>query len=669
MKSTVVVAIITVVAFATPVLAQDRQDLTETSLEELAGISVETVVGASEYLQKVSDAPASVTIIKADEIRLYGFRTLADVLQTVRGVSVSNDRNYSYLGLRGLSRPGDLNTRVLILVDGHRLNDNVFDSAFIGTEFPIDLEIVDRVEVIRGPGTALYGTGAFAAVISIITKQGHQARGLEASASAGGLASRDARLTWGVPSARGVDLLLSASSFRTAGQTRLFFPEFDSPLTNNGIVENADADRSNKLAANLASGDFSAHAVYSTRLKHIPTAAFATAFNDSRTRTSDERGYLDLGYARAFGRRSDVIGRVYWDRYRYDGWYAFEDDPSQEQTSATTINRDYARGMWWGAEADVAHRVSARDRLTVGLEYRRNIHQDQLNADEAPASTVYLDDRRQSVIWALNLENEFRFNRRLSLNAAARFEESSNGPRLLTPHIGVIFTPRSTTTLKLLMSEARRPPSVYERFYQSPPNYVSNPELDAERIRTTEVIIEHDLTPTMHLTGSFFASRFRGLIVGELGEGDVIQFGNSLNVAARGVEIGWTGRSRHGILTRASYAALLGADEMSSTWTSGASKHVTKLNVAVPLNPIRTTAGLTLQYTGARRTHTGETLEPATVTNLTLTRPLGKRIDLQVSAFNAFNVQYSDPASTDHVQGAIRQDGRKLLVRALWRLQ
>jgi iron complex outermembrane receptor protein len=669
LKSTVVVAVITFVVFATPVLAQDRKDLTATSLEELTGITVETVVGPLEYLQKVSDAPASVTIIRADEIRLYGFRTLADVLQTVRGVSVSNDRNYSYLGLRGLSRPGDLNTRVLILVDGHRLNDNVFDSALIGTEFPIDLEIVDRVEVIRGPGTALYGTGAFAAVISIITKQGHQVRGLEASGSAGGLASRDARVTWGVPSARGVDLLLSASSFRTEGQTRLFFPEFDSPLTNNGIAENADADRSNKLAANLASGDFSAHAVYATRLKHIPTAAFATAFNDSRTRTSDERGYLDLGYARAFGRRSDVIGRVYWDRYQYDGWYAFEDDPSQEQTRATTINRDYARGTWWGAEADVAHRVSARDRLTVGVEYRRNIHQDQSNADEGPASTVYLHDRRQSAIWALNLENEFRVTRRLSLNAAARYEEASNGPRLLTPRVGVIVTPRSTTTLKFLMSEARRPPSVYERFYQSPPNYVSNPELDAERIRTMEFIVEHELTPTMRLTGSFYANRFRRMIVADVGDGDVIQFNNSLSVDARGVEVEWTARSRHGLLTRASYAALLGTDRTSTIWASSAASHIAKLNVAVPLNPLRTTAALSLQYMGARRTHTGEVLEQATVTDLTLTRPLGKRIDIQASAFNMLDAHYSDPASTDHLQGAVQQDGRTLLVRALWRLQ
>ena len=127
-------------------------------------------------------------------------------------------------------------------------------------------------------------------MISIITKQGHQVRGVEASGLAGGLGSRNGRLTWGKPSAHRVDLLLSASSFSTDGQAQLFFPEFDSPLTHNGIAENADADNGKKLAANLASGDFSAHAVYSTRLKNIPTAAYGTVFNDSRTRTADERG-------------------------------------------------------------------------------------------------------------------------------------------------------------------------------------------------------------------------------------------------------------------------------------------------------------------------------------------------------------------------------------------
>jgi outer membrane receptor for ferrienterochelin and colicins len=109
--------------------AQSGVDPTTLSLEDLMATPVERVYGASKFQQKVSDAPAAVTILTADEIRLHGYRTLADILRSVEGISVSYDRNYSYLGLRGLSRPGDLNSRVLVLVDGHRMNNNVDDQA------------------------------------------------------------------------------------------------------------------------------------------------------------------------------------------------------------------------------------------------------------------------------------------------------------------------------------------------------------------------------------------------------------------------------------------------------------------------------------------------------------------------------------------------------------
>ena len=140
--------------------------------------------GASAYLQKVTEAPSSVTIVTAEQIRRYGFRTLADVLRSVRGFYVTYDRNYSYVGVRGFSRPGDYNARVLLLIDGHRLNDNVFGSALIGSEFPLDIALIERLEIIRGPSSSLYGTSAFFAVINVITRDTQQVRGTEIAGAA-----------------------------------------------------------------------------------------------------------------------------------------------------------------------------------------------------------------------------------------------------------------------------------------------------------------------------------------------------------------------------------------------------------------------------------------------------------------------------------------------------
>jgi outer membrane receptor for ferrienterochelin and colicin len=114
---------------AIPAAAQETNDLGQASLEELAKIQV---YSASKHLQSTSDAPSSVTVITADEIQKYGYRTLADILESVRGFYITYDRDYSFVGVRGFGRLGDYNIRTLVLVDGHRINDNIFGEAYVG---------------------------------------------------------------------------------------------------------------------------------------------------------------------------------------------------------------------------------------------------------------------------------------------------------------------------------------------------------------------------------------------------------------------------------------------------------------------------------------------------------------------------------------------------------
>ena len=142
-------------------LAQVQQpDLSQMGLEDLVKVEVDTVSGASKFLEKSTDIPASVTIVTADEIRDFGYRTLAEVLQSVRGFNVVYDRNYSYVGIRGFLKPGDYNARILFLLDGHRVNDNIYDGAYVGTAFPVAISLIDRIEIVRGASSSVYGTGA-----------------------------------------------------------------------------------------------------------------------------------------------------------------------------------------------------------------------------------------------------------------------------------------------------------------------------------------------------------------------------------------------------------------------------------------------------------------------------------------------------------------------------
>jgi iron complex outermembrane receptor protein len=168
--------------------AQDKPDipgLLDKSLEELMSIEIDSVSSASGFKQKVTEAPASVTIISSEDIQRYGYRTLAEILRSVPGFYVSYDRNYSYVGVMGYGLPGDYNSRIAVLIDGHRQNDNIYEGALIGTDFPLDIDLIDRVEVIRGPNSSLYLASAFLGVINIITKKGRDLGNVSAASETG----------------------------------------------------------------------------------------------------------------------------------------------------------------------------------------------------------------------------------------------------------------------------------------------------------------------------------------------------------------------------------------------------------------------------------------------------------------------------------------------------
>ena len=157
---------------------QAEQDLAVLTLQDLMSVTIESV---SKFAQELIDAPATVNIVTRDEIRKFGYRNLPEVLNSVPGVIMRYDRNYSYVGVRGLNPAGDFNSRFLLLIDGHRLNDGIYNQAALGNDFLLDVDLIDRVEVIRGPASSLYGADAFLGIINVQTRRGGDIRGVEVS--------------------------------------------------------------------------------------------------------------------------------------------------------------------------------------------------------------------------------------------------------------------------------------------------------------------------------------------------------------------------------------------------------------------------------------------------------------------------------------------------------
>ncbi len=652
-----------ILAGAAPAGAQsdDAQGLADLSLEDLMNVKVETVVGASKYRQRVTDAPASVTIITADEIQRHQYRTLADVLRNVRGFYVTYDRNYHYVGTRGFIRPGDYNSRILVLVDGHRLNDSIFGGALIGQEFPVPVDLVDRVEVIRGPGSAMYGSSALFGVVNVITKSAAQAPGGELWVGGGGQQTGGATFSYGRQSEGGTSVLLGGSAYRSAGVTDLFYPEYRDGTLGSGHALDADrAARGNGLV-NLARGGLNLRAVYGVRRKHVPTGAFGAAFNDPRTRTIDTQGYVDLSYARSWKNGTELTSRVYGDHYEYDAFAPYEAD------GATTLNHDLARGTWWGAEVRTAKRLRAH-RLTVGTELRRDARLVQQNYDVEPYVDC-LHDRRALSMWSLFADTEWHLGRAVTLETGLRHDRYSNFGGRTKPRVAVIVNPADRTTLKAVYGSAFRAPTVYELYWTQANVTKASPDLQPEDIKATELVLEQYLGSHWRLSMNGFTYRLKGLVGQTADPADgLLVYRNLLSVDANGFEVEAEGRWGRDLRVRVSQTLQRSVDPAGDERLTNSPTSVFQAAVDSSLGRSGLLASMDLQALSGRRTLAGSWAGGYVVTNLTLSTPrLGGRLEVAVSLWNLFGAQYGDPGSEEHRQTLIPQDGRTIGVKGRMR--
>jgi iron complex outermembrane receptor protein len=609
-----------------------------------AQVGEAVISSASRYGQSTYEAPASVTVISRDEIRRFGYRTLGEVLAAAGGMFTTYDRNYTYLTVRGLAKRGDFNTRVLVLLDGRRLNQPASDASLLGTEEIVDLAAVERVEIIRGPGSTLYGTNAFHAVINLVTRTGAAAKGVEAELASGSFGSGYASLAGGTRAANGFDVFATASGYTSRGAS-LYYPEFDEPGTSDGRADGVDGDRFGRTFVRVMKGDFSAEGFYASRRKEIPTASYETIFGDPRAETTDGAGMVSLAYEHAFADLSRVWATASYQSVFYDGAYPYEDG----------LLTDYVHSDWITLEGQYQAFVAGRHRLSVGGEARRN-----LRLDVGVPGTF--EDRRSSWILAGFLQGEAHLGERVTLYAGGRYDHYEVFGGTFSPRVALVAQVAEGTWLKGLYGRAFRAPSSYELYYQDG-SLTQKPalSLEPERLETFELALERRVRPALRATLSVYHVRSTNLIdLVTDPEDELLVYTNGDTARGTGVELGLDGNLGSRLFARASYAFQQAEEGPESARPVGSPRHVAHVAASVTLASGQLLPGLEAHYLGERTTLAGASAGAHTLAAVTLTvRPKAiPRIELRAKLANMLDARYSDPGGEEHRQDLLLRDGR-----------
>ncbi len=634
------------------VAQESVQNPAELSLDSLLNIDIST---AAKYEQRTGDAPASVTIITSQDIQRYGYRTLEDVLNQVRGFYISNDRNYSYLGVRGFSRPTDYNDRVLLLLNGHTLNENFYGQAAIGTELGLDLAAIERIEIVRGPGSALYGTNAMFAVINLITKKGNTVDGLALAAETGSYGRFGGSALFGKELNNGLDILISGLWGDIKGHN-LYFEEFDDPSTHNGIAENLDWDKYYGILTTIHYRDFTAEGMVASRKKGVPTASWEMSFNDDAAKTLDNRRFIQLQYDHKISGDKSIMLRSYYDHYNFKGWYP-----------ADTFTWDSDDGNWIGTELKFQWDIKSNDRLTLGSEYQKHLRADYRYWSRDV--TYFFKDFPYNT-FSLYFQNEFQAKENLSLILGIRRDENSTTTGFTAPRGAIIYNPIKTGTLKLLYGQAYRAPNLYEvDFEDLPSGYKSNPTLKPEKIVTAEVGWEQRISSEIYGIMSLYDYRLTNLIDQTIDPADsLFQFQNLNRVKAYGLGLELNAHLKSGLSGYAIYNYQKAEDVETKKELTNSPRHIFKLGLSIPLIN-RFYASPQWLYETERITVYGTKTDPYLLTNVNFTsKLLFNHIRASFLVKNLFAVEYRLPGGYEHKEDALTQNGRNFIVKLEYEL-
>lgn len=566
-------------------LSARAQDLTALSLEDLLRVEVST---ASKYQQDAREAPSQVQVITAEDIERHGWRTLGEAVGSLPGFYLSDDRAYQYPGARGFLIPGDYSTRFLLLLDGQRLNDNLFEQAPFGFNFPVDLSVVERIEVIPGPGSAIYGSNAVFGVINVITRAPSDRTTQRVSVV---LASDGHRkLRAGTERRLGEDGPALTASVSVGSKSAR-----DLAIPGAGVASGLDSGELASAYVALRYPGLTLSAWGARQEARPPTALYGTLFNDRRLQLRDQDAGVSVALERDLSPHLQFNGRLALQEHRFRGTYPYDDG-----SGGSYLTRDETHGNWWSAESRFLYTGIDRHKLIYGVDAQQDLRASMRYFDLTTGGPPGFDANQKTWRAGAYLQDEWTLAPAWRLSTGLRHDHYSIGLSSTSPRLGLVWTATGKTTVKLLAGTAFRVPSAYERLYAAD-TYLANPALRPERIRTSELIVERAINADQLLGVSLYEYRIRRLIeqVGLNGD-TAFQFQNGGGeVRSTGIELYWKA-PRLGAGSASASLALNQARGAADERLTNSPRWIAKLRASHPVASSRWIAAAEVDAIGPR---------------------------------------------------------------------
>jgi len=489
MKALFLVAVSAGLAAADPAPSVDPGDLPPlpaASEEEassaatvLAAASAEedVVVGAAKREQSLGNVASAVTVVSADRIRRFGYRTVGEAVAAVAGVYLVDNRLSYSIGIRGLNISGDYNTRILVLVDGASINEGWGSFAGLGYDTFVSIDDVARIEVIRGPVSSVYGANAFFGIINIVTR-----------------GAAETPRAWAKTSINSINGSITSAGFAQGGvhqQVRgsvQFMDRIGETLSVPAIAPNPlGGDGSLSYAASLVGsyeGTFGQVRAYHYK-RDSPFAPYNGDVTSSEPYHADDTQLLvEGGHTRELTKRLTVAGRVYANLYSYtDHIIQTGDAPFDDQ----------GRGDTYGIEVRGRYELVAPQKLglTAGTEatYYRTYSKSFTEGNDTCAPDGAACVPKNFNIEGVYTELDGQPTQYVGFTGGLRFDNNSVIDRRLSPRAALFIAQPEKYGLKLLYAEGFRNPSAYEAFFYDNTSFERPTNIHAETIRSYEGVL------------------------------------------------------------------------------------------------------------------------------------------------------------------------------------